>query len=185
MNIPSPVLLWLRSDSGWKPALADSDGHFQVDVLSCANPSNLDTALSGLGTNLATLAGGVSAGHFQVDILTQPTEGTKVKTYTWVISSPAVGGVLGPRIPEAQTVSRIDAYVQAATSVTFNIEERSAIGSAGTNIMTSDLAADADGAAQTEFANPSLASGNWLYVDISAVSGTPGQVVITLTTEVD
>lgn len=106
----------------------------------------------------------------------------RLRVYTWVISSPATGGVLGPRIPEACTVTRIDSYVAAATSVTFNIEERSAIGSAGTDILASDQAADTDGASQTSsFNNDSLAAGNWLYVDISAVSGTPGQVVISLT----
>lgn len=41
-----PALLWLKGPSGWVPALADAAGHFQVDVLSCANPGNLDKALS-------------------------------------------------------------------------------------------------------------------------------------------
>lgn len=128
---------------------------------------------------------GDSDGHLQVDILTLPSGWTKVKTHTWVIRNPAVGGVLGPRISEAQTASRIDAYVTAATSVTFNIEKRSTIGSAGTNLMASDLAATTSGASQTSFAASALASGDWLWVDISAVSGTPGQVVIVLTTQVN
>lgn len=104
------------------------------------------------------------------------------RVYTWVISNPAVGGILGPRLPEAHTVQRIDSYVKAATSVTFNIEERSTIGSAGSNILSEDQIADTDGASATgSFNDSSLAEGNWLYVDISAVSGTPEQVVITLT----
>jgi hypothetical protein len=83
---------------------------------------------------------------------------------------------------EAHTVTRIDAYVAAATSVTFNIEERSTIGSAGSDIMSSDLVADVDGASDLgAFNDSSLAAGNWLWVDISAVDGTPGQIIITLT----
>jgi len=69
--------------------------------------------------------------------------------------------------------------------VTFNIEERSTIGSPGTDILTTDQVAITTGASQTgSFNDDSLAAGNWLYIDISAISGTPAQVVITLTTTV-
>ena len=44
--MPTPALLWAYTDSGWKPVLVDTLGHLQVDVLSCANPGNLDAALS-------------------------------------------------------------------------------------------------------------------------------------------
>lgn len=109
-----------------------------------------------------------------------------IRMLTWAISSPAVGGIVGPRIPENMTVTRVDAYVDAATSATFNIEERGTIGSAGTNIMSADMAADVTGESDTgAFNNDSLAAGNWLWVDISAVSGTPTQLVITLTCTVD
>jgi len=46
MTMPRSSLLWLKGPTGWVPALCDADGHFQVDVLTCANPSNLDKALS-------------------------------------------------------------------------------------------------------------------------------------------
>ena len=103
------------------------------------------------------------------------------KSYTWVIDNPAVGGIPGPRLKAAHTVIRLDSYVTAATSVTFNIEERSTIGSAGTDILSSDQVADADGATSLSFSNADLAADIWLWLDISAISGTPGKVVITLT----
>lgn len=79
-------------------------------------------------------------------------------------------------------MTRIDSYVAAATSVTFNIEERTSIGSTGTNLLSSDQVAVTTGASQTgSFNDSSIASGSWLYLDISAVSGSPGQVVVTLT----
>jgi hypothetical protein len=105
---------------------------------------------------------------------------SNVRTYTWVIATPAVGGVLGPRLKEAHTATRIDSYVAAATSATFNIEERSTIGSAGSNLLSSDQVADVNGETTTSFADSALAADNWLYLDISATSGTPGQLVVTL-----
>lgn len=104
----------------------------------------------------------------------------RVKTYCWVISSPAVGGVLGPRIKANQTCVRLDSHVASGTSATFNIEERSTVNSAGTNIVSSDQVASTTGASTTTFSNAYLAADTWLYVDISAVSGTPGQLSITL-----
>jgi len=104
------------------------------------------------------------------------------RTYTFVIGNLATGGIPGPRLNEFHTVERIDSYVTGATSVTFNIEERATIGSAGVDILSSDQVADVDGASKTTpFANDSLAEASWLWVDISNVSGTPGILVITLT----
>jgi hypothetical protein len=78
------------------------------------------------------------------------------------------------------TATRIDSYVTAATSATFNIEERTTIGSPGTNLITSDQVADTNGETTTTFSNSALDADNWLWVDISATSGTPGKLVITL-----
>lgn len=60
MVAAQPALLWLKGASGWYPASGDASGHFQADVLSCANPSNLDLAITGLrdairGTSSKTL----------------------------------------------------------------------------------------------------------------------------------
>lgn len=108
--------------------------------------------------------------------------GAGTSGYTWTIMSPTVRGLPGPRLYQNQTAVRIDAYVTAATSVTFNIEERTTIGSAGTNLLTADLVADIDGVTTTTINNPNLDSGNWLWLDISAVDGTPDVLVVTLTT---
>jgi hypothetical protein len=55
MTMPRSSLLWLKGPTGWVPALCDAAGHFQVDVLTCADPGNLDVAVSTLATQ-ATLA---------------------------------------------------------------------------------------------------------------------------------
>lgn len=108
------------------------------------------------------------------------TAGVVSRQYVWVIANPAVGGILGPRLKTGKTCVRLDSHVAAATSATFNIEERTSPGTAGTNIISSDQVATTTGASTTTFSNSGLAADNWLYVDISAVSGTPGQLAITL-----
>jgi hypothetical protein len=104
--------------------------------------------------------------------------------FTWVVVAPAVGGIPGPQLKEAHTATRISSYVTSATSCTFNIEERGTIGSAGSNLLSSDQVAVATGASGTTFADSALAADAWLWLDISAVSGTPAAVVVTLSTTV-
>jgi hypothetical protein len=81
---------------------------------------------------------------------------------------------------EAHTVVRVSAYVTASTSCSFNIEERSDIGTAGPNILGSELVAGTGGATDSSPTNASLAADAWLWVDISDVTGTPGRLVISL-----
>lgn len=109
------------------------------------------------------------------------TNPPKPLPFCWVIAYPTTGGILGTRIAQNLTATRVDAYTSGGTSCTFNIEQRSTIGTTGTNIMTSDMVADSNGEIDTTLANPNLVEGNWLYVDISAVSGAVEQVVIVLT----
>lgn len=130
---------------------------------------------------IAALAG--TSGYLKktaADTWALDTSGVVARQYVWVISTPTVGGVLGPRLKAGKTCVRLDSHVLAATSATFNIEERSTVNSAGTNIVSSDQVASTTGASTTTFSNADLAANTWLYVDISAVSGTPGQLSITL-----
>jgi hypothetical protein len=110
--------------------------------------------------------------------------GSNIRTYTWVVANPVAGGIPGPRLKAAQTATRIDSYVTAATSVTFNIEERSTIGSVGSDLLAADQVADVTGETTTSFADSALAADNWLWLDIASVSGSPQIVVITLSTTV-
>ncbi len=97
----------------------------------------------------------------------------------WAIPNPAVGGYPGLEVPVPWTVTRVHAYVVGGTSAAFNIEERPTIGSAGDNILTSDLTALPAGAYSTDFANAALAAGNTLWVDVSGVTGVVQWLVIT------
>jgi hypothetical protein len=103
------------------------------------------------------------------------------KTYTWVINNVATGGIPGPRLASNHVVFRIDAYIVGGTSATFNIEERSIIGTAGSNLLAADLVAVPGGASAIAFIDPLVEIGNWLWLDISAKVGTISKLVVTLT----
>ena len=104
----------------------------------------------------------------------------------FVIPEPIVETMGQLRIPWACTVTRVDAATVGGTSCTLNIEERGTLGSAGTDVLSSDMAADANGESVTSsFNNSSLAEGNHLAYDVSAVSGAVDEVSITITGTID
>jgi len=103
-------------------------------------------------------------------------------SFTWVIDTPEIGGVPGLRLKKYAVCSRIDSYVTDPTSVTFNIQQRSIIGTSGSTILSSPLASVQSGITTNTFSSANLLEGNWLWLDIQGVSGTPGKIVITLKT---
>lgn len=85
-----------------------------------------------------------------------------------------------PRLKETQTITRLDSFTVDGTSVSFNIEERTTIASAGTNILNTDQVADSNGETIAVFDNGSLAADNWLWLDISNVSGSVTYLTVSL-----
>jgi hypothetical protein len=84
-------------------------------------------------------------------------------------------------MPYAATVTEVSSYVTAATNAVFNIEERSSIGSAGTDVLSADQTATTTGASVTSsFANSDLAANSYLWLDVASVSGTPGYLQVTI-----
>lgn len=131
--------------------------------------------------NAASGYAGLDSGT-KLDVAQIPVASRK-RQFAFTISAPAVGGIPGPRVPWACTITRLGSYTTAGT-VTFNIEDRTTIGSAGTNILSSDQVADTTGEEVTSsFNKSSMAAGEYVFVDISAVS-TPGTVTIWLEVEV-
>jgi len=99
----------------------------------------------------------------------------------FTVSYPGVATIPLGVIEGAWTAQKIEAYVFGGTSVTFNVEERTTPGSAGTDMMTNDLVATTSKTTDSSLANGGLADGNTLALDISAVSGTVAYVAITIT----
>ena len=149
------------------------------DVVLASPNSGLDLSNQTLSMGTPTTVSNTSTNSVTTNSHTHALS-TK-RTYTWVINTPGVGGIAGPRIPSNGTVVRVDSYVTAATSATFNIQQRSTIGTTGTNVLSASMVATTTGVSSSSFSDSSLTAGNWLWIQISAISGTPGQLCITVT----
>ena len=90
------------------------------------------------------------------------------------------------QFPYAVTLTKVTATSLGGTSVTFNIDERSSLGTSGTNTLTSSLVATTGtGANSTTFTNAGIASGAYLVLVTSAMSGTVNQLVIMVEYTID
>lgn len=170
----------------------NSDSYMGVAAV-CATGTALYANLTGVGTDIVRFEDAGTA-VFKVkdggDTCVYENSawvrlsGTFAWTFIW--PEPTVDTVGQIRIPWACTVTRVDGNVIGGTSCTLNIEERGTLGSAGTNVLSSDMVADANGESVTGgFNNSSLASGNYLAYDISAVSGAVDYVSLTITGTID
>jgi hypothetical protein len=100
---------------------------------------------------------------------------------TFVLDSPTGTDVFPMwQFETAVTITKVTGTILGGTSFTFNIEERSAttLNSVGTDVMTSDLAADQDGENTTTLSNAGIALGAFIVLAASAISGTVNQVVV-------
>jgi len=122
---------------------------------------------------------------------TGPTgAGSKYRVYTWVIMYPVAGIIGGPNMYEANTVKRVSAATKDGTSVAFNvgIANETTPFTNSSDVMPADLTGDSDGAqyvmsgASGEHA--SVAANKWLIIDITTVTGTVTQLVISVACEV-
>ena len=82
MTMPRSSLLWLKGPAGWYPALCDAAGHFQVDVLTCANPANLDVALSTVATQTTLAAIKLKTDNIPTDPSKESGKLTDIKAKT-------------------------------------------------------------------------------------------------------
>jgi hypothetical protein len=85
------------------------------------------------------------------------------------------------RAKQPMKIIRISSCVKAATSVSFNIEVHATPTTSGTNALTADQVAITGGSNDTSIASPNVAEGDWLYIDLSAVSGSPAVLSVTIT----
>ncbi len=102
--------------------------------------------------------------------------------YSLRIQNPAVGDAfMVGQVPRACTVTKVLGETShTTTTCTFNVEER-AFGSrpaTGTDVLTSDLAADFGGETSTTFSNSRIAAEAYLVATVSAVANAPAFVSI-------
>ncbi|MEI7982028.1 MAG: hypothetical protein WCI71_10270 [Bacteroidota bacterium] len=168
----SPVNGMIYYDTSEKRAFIFNEGKWAYASL---DPAEFDAA--GTGHTEATahvLAHETAYNHttFRQDI----------RQFTFHMSSPAAAtGFHITRLFENFTVLRIDSHVNSGTSVAFDIEHRSSVNATGTKLTASPIVAVNLATATTTFSNSLLTANNWLYVNITGVSGTVGYFWLTIT----
>jgi hypothetical protein len=113
------------------------------------------------------------------------TSGTDIeyKSATWSIINPIAGSYLGPRMYQTAGLLRISSAVSAATNAIFNIYDRTNVGQTGTKLMTADMTATTTFTDRsTSFASTSIPADTWLNLSITSVSGSPGNLIVTVDT---
>lgn len=128
-----------------------------------------------------TLSGDATVDANGVVALTAPL---KVWSKDITIFDPVAGdsGRVQFRLPFAGTVTSVACAVRAATSVTVNFDVRAVAtpDTGGTAILTSGLACDVDSQASTTFSSTAIAADVPVALTISAVSGTPDTLRVTI-----
>jgi hypothetical protein len=90
------------------------------------------------------------------------------------------------RAPQALTISRVDAVLSGGTSpsVSFSLRHGADVSAAGTAATTDPIttASTTTGSGSTSFQTPEIAEGHWLWLEITAVSGSPVALTVSVAT---
>jgi hypothetical protein len=138
------------------------------------------------GTGVSTSGSGQLKLDTSADQLIYQGSAAKVldprQTLSVVVLSPATTD--DPFIfkaPYGMTITDIDCIVGAATNTVIQVEECDATGASCTDVDATDITCDTDGAADDgSLSNASIDANDWVHLDIVSVSGTPGQVSVTI-----
>jgi len=99
------------------------------------------------------------------------------------VVNPIAGNYIGPRFYQAQGLVRISSAVASATNTIFNIYDRTSVNQTGTKMMTADMTATTTFTDRsTAFASTAIPADSWLNLSITSVSGSPGNLVVTVDT---
>ena len=88
------------------------------------------------------------------------------------------------RAPQALTINRVDAVLSGGTSssVSLSLRHGADASAAGTAATTDPLTVTSTttGTASTSFQSPEIAQGHWLWLEITAVSGNPAGLTVSI-----
>jgi len=88
------------------------------------------------------------------------------------------------RAPQAQTISRVDAVLTGGTSpsVSFSLRHGADVSAAGTSATTDPITVTSTttGSESTSFQSPEIPAGDWLWLQVTEVSGSPAELMVSL-----
>ncbi|MCP9857953.1 MULTISPECIES: hypothetical protein [unclassified Cyanobium] len=86
------------------------------------------------------------------------------------------------RAPQAQTLSRVDAVLTGGTSpsVSFSLRHGADVSGAGTAVTTDPITVTSTttGSAITSFQAPEIPAEHWLWLEVTAISGSPQALTV-------
>jgi hypothetical protein len=95
----------------------------------------------------------------------------------WLASPQANDRRILLRAPQALTISRVDAVLTGGTnpSVSVSLRHGADVSAAGTAATTDPIAVTSttSGTASTSFQSPNIPAGHWLWLQVTAASGSP------------
>lgn len=95
----------------------------------------------------------------------------------WLASPQANDRRILLRAPQALTISRVDAVLTGGNSpsVSFSLRHGADVSAAGTAATTDPIAVTSttSGTASTSFQSPNIPAGHWLWLVVTAASGSP------------
>lgn len=110
---------------------------------------------------------------------------SKLKSFTFLMDQPTGGDMKcmfqAPTPGGGGTLLSVMASNVGGTSVTFQIQKRSNVNSAGTNMLSSSLTSSQSGGSTTSFSTATFSSTDHLCYISSSISGTVDQLVIRVT----
>ena len=88
------------------------------------------------------------------------------------------------RAPQVLTISRVDAVLTGGTSpsISFSLRHGADVSAAGTAVTTDPIttASTTSGTASTNFQDPAIPEGQWLWLEVTAASGSPTGLTVSI-----
>ena len=88
------------------------------------------------------------------------------------------------RAPQVLTISRVDAVLTGGTSpsVSFSLRHGADVSAAGTAATTDPITVTSTttGSASASFQSPTIPSGHWLWLQVTAASGSPQGLTVSI-----
>ena len=110
--------------------------------------------------------------------------GPMLPRVAWMASPQANDRRILLRAPQALTISRVDAVLSGGTSpsVSFSLRHGADVSAAGTAATMDPITVTSttSGSASTSFQSPIIPSWHWLWLQVTAASGSPAGLMVSL-----